>query len=101
MQLDDELKAEKVHVVWIEETDPFWEPGTADGCRRFVRGWAPEAGTCTGGGDLNREHPAFAEHSVAAVVRLSDMRVQYLRSFYTDETPHRAGAEILVWLRTH
>ena len=92
MQVENEIVAENVEIVWVLEQDIFFLPGTASSCQAFVRGEGSQTGLCVGDSQTNPEDGLFQNSPFAEgrgfdmLVRLSDMSVVF-------HTSHGSGPE--------
>lgn len=83
MQVEDEIAAEGVQIIWVLQEDSSVNPGTAAECRRLLDNAMSARGLCVGDGQTQPTPGVFTESDLAIgrgydiVVRRSDMEIIY------------------------
>lgn len=107
-QIEADIAADGVQLVWVLEADSSTNPGTAESCRRFVDSKGSTSGLCVGDGQtmplpLTFDRSPFAEgRGFDILVRRSDMRIIYLTTHGTPGgNENLRAAELLEAIRSH
>lgn len=107
-QIEQQIAAEGVQLIWVLEADASTNPGTAESCRRFVEGKGSRSGLCVGDGQtmptaLTFDRSPFAEgRGFDILVRRSDMRILWVTTHGTPNgNENLAGPALLEGIRAH
>ena len=82
-QLDNDIAAEGIQIVWVLMQDRLFRAGTADRCRDYIRSISGDVGLCVGDSETRPMADAFGDSDIAigrgydVLVRRSDMKVVY------------------------
>lgn len=105
-QIEEDLLAENVEIIWVLEQDTSFVDGTAQACRTFVNGRGSDKGWCVGDGQTLPTAGEFDDSpfSVARgfdmLVRKSDMKIIWTTNHGTPGgNENLSSAELLAAIR--
>lgn len=80
-QIEEDILAERVQIIWILEADSGGTPGTAESCRAFMDARGSDKGICVGDGQTMPvprvwdQSPFAIGRGFDLLVRRSDMKI--------------------------
>lgn len=106
-QVEEQIIAEGVELIWLLEEDSAFRAGTAQSCRTFMNQRGSNNGWCVGDGETMPTAGVFDNSSFSIargfdmVVRRSDMRILWTSSHGTPAgNENLTGQEVLDQIRT-
>lgn len=101
-QVEEQIIAEGVQIIWVLQEDSSFKPGTAGACRTFMASQMSNAGLCVGDGETQPNARVFDMSSFAigrgfdVLVRRSDMQIIYTTTHGTPSGNDNVSGEQLL-----
>lgn len=105
-QVEDQIVAENIQIVWVLQQDRLFRDGTAERCRTYIDSLPSSQGLCVGDAETLPMRDVFDDSGIAigrgfdVLVRRSDMRIVYSTTHGTvGGNENITGEELLTELR--
>lgn len=106
MQIENDIEALDIRIVWVLEQNRSFQAGTADSCRTFVRSIGSMRGLCVGDGQTEPtpgvfdNSPFSVRRGFDMLVRRSDMQIVWTTNHGTPGgNDNLSAAELLMQIR--